>query len=114
MGQATGELNNQEFGAATRSQQEALNQMREAGQQMARALNNQDQNQQAESNMVDPLGRPVGANGQLMGGLLNLPDQTDLERAREILEELRRRSEDLNRPTEELDYIERLLDLFRR
>jgi hypothetical protein len=33
-------------------------------------------------------------------------------RARDILEELRRRAAEAGRPQEELDYIERLLDRF--
>jgi hypothetical protein len=112
MGQAQGELSNQDFASATRSQQEALDRMRDAGQQLARQLNGNQNQQAAEAQRVDPLGRPVGANGQLLGGALNIPDIGDLQRAREILDELRRRAAELGRSQEELDYIERLLKLF--
>jgi hypothetical protein len=37
------------------------------------------------------------------------PDGMDVERARRIIEELRKRFGDMGRPQEELDYIERLL-----
>ena len=110
MNRAEGDLAGNQFGDATRAQQEALNRLRQAGQQMARDLENQ---QEAENGQeVDPLGRPVGANGQLLGGMLNSIDQGDLQRAREILDELRRRAEETGRSTEELDYIARLLKLF--
>ena len=56
----------------------------------------------------DPLGRDSGDHGALFGGGLNGgPDVA--ERARRVLEELRRRLADPNRPGEERDYLERLL-----
>ena len=44
--------------------------------------------------------------------MVKVPDEVDVQRAREILEELRRRLGDQTRPTMELDYIERLLRRF--
>ena len=41
-----------------------------------------------------------------------VPDAIDMQRAREILEELRRRSGEATRPPVELDYLERLLKRF--
>ncbi|MGE3652033.1 MAG: DUF4175 family protein [Reyranellaceae bacterium] len=41
-----------------------------------------------------------------------MPDRLDRQRARDILEELRRRAGDAQRPKEELDYIDRLLRQF--
>ncbi len=38
-----------------------------------------------------------------------VPHEIDMQRAREILQELRRRLGDQQRPQQELDYIERLL-----
>jgi len=40
---------------------------------------------------------------------VKVPDQIDVQRAREVLEELRRRAGEAKRPQIELDYIERLL-----
>ena len=40
---------------------------------------------------------------------MKVPGEIDVQRARRIIEELRRRFGDVARPQEELDYIERLL-----
>jgi hypothetical protein len=48
----------------------------------------------------------------MAGGTVKLPDQSDLARAREILEELRRRAGEANRAQQELEYIDRLLKQF--
>jgi uncharacterized protein (TIGR02302 family) len=56
----------------------------------------------------DPLGREAGDRGGALEGALNGgPDVA--ERARRVLEELRRRLADPGRPEEERDYFERLL-----
>ena len=60
----------------------------------------------------DPLGRQSGAKGSNFGSGVKVPMESDLQRAREILQELRKRAADRNRPKEELDYIDRLLKLF--
>jgi len=41
-----------------------------------------------------------------------VPDEIDIQRAREILEELRRRLGETTRPPVELEYLERLLKRF--
>jgi uncharacterized protein (TIGR02302 family) len=56
----------------------------------------------------DPLGRETGDRGSAFGGGLNGGPGV-AERARRVLEELRRRLADPNRPGEERDYLERLL-----
>jgi hypothetical protein len=43
---------------------------------------------------------------------VKVPDESDIQRAREILEELRRRLGERGRPPPELDYIERLIERF--
>ena len=58
------------------------------------------------------LGRPLDQNGSMAGGNVNIPSQSDLARAREILDELRRRSGEASRAQQELEYIERLLKQF--
>jgi hypothetical protein len=60
----------------------------------------------------DPLGRRTG-NGlaEAIEGV-RVPDQMDVQRAREILIELRRRRGDRTRPFDELQYIDRLLRRF--
>jgi hypothetical protein len=66
----------------------------------------------------DPLGRPTGdsAEGTYTDGRLRMgqskEDSFGLERAKEILDELRRRAGETARPEEERDYIDRLLRRF--
>jgi uncharacterized protein (TIGR02302 family) len=58
----------------------------------------------------DPLGRPTRSR-EFSDGRVRVPgaNESAVERARRILEELRRKLGDPSRPTEELDYFERLL-----
>lgn len=60
----------------------------------------------------DPLGRELGNMGRLgsQGGVLG--DQDLAGRARDLLDEIQRRSSELDRPQDELDYLRRLLDQF--
>lgn len=62
----------------------------------------------------DPFGRPTTEEGNqgTATGDVKIPGEAELQRAREILDELRRRAGDLWRPEIELDYIERLLKRF--
>lgn len=60
----------------------------------------------------DPLGRPQRSQGPDQGTSVKVPDEIDMQRARQILEELRRRLGEAQRPPSELDYIERLLQRF--
>ncbi len=57
----------------------------------------------------DPLGRPRRTEGPDFNNRVRVPDEIDVQRARRILEELRRRFSDPSRPKLELDYLERLL-----
>jgi len=125
MRDATGALQRRQPGEAIGPQTEALDQLqqaaREFAQQMQRRLGrgNPDDNDvgatdseprdQAER---DPLGRPMSNNGTLDRGDVKIPDQNTLQKAREILDELRRRAGERFRPEIELDYIERLLKRF--
>jgi uncharacterized protein (TIGR02302 family) len=60
----------------------------------------------------DPLGRNTGENGLEAIEGVEIPDKMELRRAREILDELRRRRGESLRPPLELDYIDRLLRQF--
>jgi hypothetical protein len=87
-------------------QDEALAGLRSAAQSAAEALE-QELNQGEEGDGSDPLGRGVRE-----GQGPELPSESDRQRARDILEELRRRAAERGRPQEELDYIDRLLERF--
>jgi hypothetical protein len=58
---------------------------------------------------TDPLGRPLRGREYGDDYTVKVPGEIDVQRARRIIEELRRRFGDVLRPQEELDYIERLL-----
>jgi uncharacterized protein (TIGR02302 family) len=113
MAESQENLENNQLGAATQAQQEALNQMRESARQLAQNLasTNGQAGQAGEVN-EDPLGRRIGGNNPVGRLLDGLPEQSAIQRARDILDELRRRAAELGRSQDELDYIERLLDLF--
>ena len=96
---------------AARQQAQALEQLREGAEQMAQQMQ-QNGNQQAGENgenSRDPMGRPQRSQGPDQGRSVKVPDQIDIQRAREVLEELRKRAGDAQRPQLELDYIDRLL-----
>jgi hypothetical protein len=118
MGQSRDDLAGSQFGSAGQNEQRALDQLRDSAQQLAQNMMQQQAGQQGEGEQArgeqqfDPLGRPLDEQGSMAGGNVRIPDQSDLARAREILEELRRRAGEANRAQQELDYIDRLLNLF--
>jgi hypothetical protein len=63
-------------------------------------------------NDTDPLGRPRRNHDYNDDRSVKVPDDILAERARRVLEELRRRLGEPDRPKIELDYIERLLKDF--
>ncbi len=71
------------------------------GQQMGRPGGTQ--------NGLDPLGRPQQSRGTDEGNSVKVPGEIDIQRAREILDAIRKRLGDMERPDLELDYLERLL-----
>jgi uncharacterized protein (TIGR02302 family) len=65
-----------------------------------------------DSGNRDPFGRPLSSNGAYDQGDVAIPDDTVLQKSRQILDELRRRAGERSRPAIELDYIDRLLRQF--
>ena len=113
MGQAQNELGSGDFGAAGESQKNVLEALREASKSLAQELARRSgQGEPGREGNDDPLGRAEGARGVVDGGDVKIPDQSELARARSILEELRKRASEQGRPKEELDYIDRLLREF--
>ncbi|MDG5497663.1 TIGR02302 family protein [Niveispirillum sp. BGYR6] len=100
------------------SQNQALQQLQETLQAMQQQMANQQgqsggqRTQTGRQQGRDPLGRPLPGNGNMGGEDVKIPTQGDVQRAREILEELRRRAGEQNRPKQERDYIDRLLNRF--
>jgi uncharacterized protein (TIGR02302 family) len=108
MGNAQDALGQQSFDRAGGDQKNALQDLEQGAGQLAQQMMKQSgENQQGQ----DPFGRSDGANGRT-GGDTKLPNASELARARQILEELRRRAAQPGRPKQELDYIDRLLRMF--
>jgi hypothetical protein len=58
----------------------------------------------------DPLGRPRATQGPDFGDSVKVPDEIDVQRARRILDEIRKRLGDALSPQVERRYLERLLE----
>jgi hypothetical protein len=114
MRRAENALRSGDYESARAAQDEALNSMRrganELGAEMSRRAEGDSPTGPGRGER-DPLGRtsPTGGSGD---GDIAIPDQTDRARAREILDDIRRRAQDPNRPEAERDYLRRLLDRF--
>ena len=113
-------LRQDDFAEALDQQSEAMEALREGmrnlGEQMAQQ---QRQGQQGDSqgqfdnaNRNDPLGRQPGAQGRIGTNEDLLQGEDVYRRARELLDEIRRRSGEQTRPEAELEYLKRLLDRF--
>jgi uncharacterized protein (TIGR02302 family) len=111
--------------AATEPQGEAVQALREGLQdfaekvleQMAGAMAGAGQAQPGAGGAGrgrDPLGRqaPQGEGGSLDVNSVKTPTEADIQRARDIMQELRRRAGETARPPLEREYIDRLLRRF--
>jgi uncharacterized protein (TIGR02302 family) len=122
MGDAEGSLGQGNADSAVDSQGRALDAMRKGAQSLAQAMQQQrGQGQgrgpgrlgQARPDQdTDPLGRPLRGREYNDDYSVKVPGEIDVQRARRILEELRKRFGETERPQPELDYIERLLKDF--
>jgi len=117
MGRATGALGEGQPGDAVGNQGDALEALRQGAQALAQQLGNQPGqgmagNPNGQMPNEDPLGRPQRAMGPDLGSTVKVPDEIDIQRAREILDTIRRRLGDPGRSLLERDYLERLLDRF--
>lgn len=123
MRQSSQALSGGEPGEALGPQGQALDQLREgaraAAQQLAEQLGQTGQGQGNQPGQLgqfrdgqDPLGRQRDGTTGLDTGRVSIPEESDLQRAREILNELRRRSGERERPLTEQEYIDRLLRRF--
>ncbi|HLG81599.1 MAG TPA: TIGR02302 family protein [Bradyrhizobium sp.] len=121
MGDASGALGDGNADGAVDSQGRALDALRKGQQQLSEAMQNGEGEgqgdgqgeragrQQGNGMQTDPLGRPLHGRDYADELSKMVPGEIDVQRARRILEELRRRFGDSSRSQTELDYIERLL-----
>lgn len=112
MREAEDALKADDFGAASGAMERAIARLRDGAQSLAesraRAAQGNGENGR-RGPALDPLGRPVG---EAYGTGVDVPEKWDAARAREVLEELRRRLSDGKRTQEEIRYLERLLQRF--
>jgi hypothetical protein len=100
-----------DFAAAQRAQQEAMSALQDRSSELARINDENDPDAQAERDQRDILGRlNEGVSGQ--GDNVEIPDEMERERARDILDEIRRRAGNRALSKEDLDYLQRLLERF--
>jgi uncharacterized protein (TIGR02302 family) len=120
MGEAEGQLGDGNADSAVDSQGRALDALRKGAQGLAQSMQQQlgqgpgpGQNGRLglprAQRDTDPLGRPLRGRDYGDDVTVKVPGEIDVQRARRIIEELRRRFGDVLRPQDELDYIERLL-----
>ncbi len=120
-------LDGDNFRAAGAAMERAIRNLREGAEALARADAAQSGGQQAgqggrqgqgrpqqaqggsQGGRYDPLGRPIGRPN---AGDVDVPGLSEGDRARAVLEELRRRLSTGERTEEEIQYLERLLERF--
>ena len=115
MGNAGEALGEGEGEQAVEGQGNALNALRQGAQDMMQAMQ-QGQGQgegmaQGERNGRDPLGRPRSTSGPDFGDDVKVPDEIDVQRAREILDTIREKLGNSLSGEAERRYLERLLDI---
>jgi uncharacterized protein (TIGR02302 family) len=104
---------------AVQGQGRALEALRQGARDMMSQMMQAQQGQQGPNGQVgqgdqngrDPLGRPRRADGPDFGDTVKVPDEIDVQRAREILDAIREKLG--NNPPQEMErrYLERLLDI---
>ena len=121
MGDAEGQLGQGNADGAVDSQGRALEALRRGAQNLAQSMQQQGMMGPGPNGQpgrlgppraqqeTDPLGRPLRGRDYGDDTTVKVPGEIDVQRARRILEELRRRFGENFRPQLELEYIERLL-----
>ncbi|HEV7437332.1 MAG TPA: DUF4175 family protein, partial [Pseudorhizobium sp.] len=114
-GEALGEGQGEQ---AVEGQGNALNALRQGAQNMMQAMQQgqgqgegQGEVSQGNQNGRDPLGRPRATAGPDFGDQVKVPDEIDVQRAREILEAIRERLGNALSGEAERRYLERLLEI---
>ncbi|MBO6717389.1 MAG: TIGR02302 family protein [Rhizobiaceae bacterium] len=119
MGEAEGALGQAQGERAVGEQGRALEALRRGAQDMMQQMQQAMQGENGgsgeggrqQSSDRDPLGRPRATTGPDFGDTVRVPDEIDTQRAREILEAIRRRLGNALSPELERSYLERLLEL---
>jgi len=117
MGDAAEQLGEGAPGQAVGPQGQALQALRDGARSLADQMARQNGNgtgtrQGGPMPGQDPLGRQQQGRGTDLGSTVKVPDAIDAQRAREILDMIRKRLGDPSRPLIERDYLERLLQKY--
>ncbi len=122
MDDAEDALRDEDFAGALDSQSQAMEALREGMRELAEQMAEQQNQQSGQQGQAlgqndpngnrDPLGREAGQSGRIGTDEQLLQGEDVYRRARELLDEIRRRSGEQERPTQELDYLRRLLERF--
>lgn len=118
MGQAEGALGRGEGDNAVGQQGRAMEALRRGAQDMMKQMQQAMEGEQGKSGEGrqqgagrDPLGRPQGSTGGLDNSSSKVPSEIDVQRARQILDAIRKRLGNALSPELEKRYLERLLDM---
>lgn len=98
--------------SAAEQQGDALRMLKDGARELADAMEAAQRQGKGTSIIRDPFGRTTQGSTHRDDSTTKVPGQSEARRAREILDELRRRSGDPTRPQLELDYLRRLLKQF--
>lgn len=107
-------LERDDLGGAQAAQDQATQALRGAAGELAGELDERRRarrGQDGEPSQTDPLGRPAGGQRDDGGEAVDVPDEGERQRARDILDDVRRRLDEATDP-EEREYLQRLLDRF--
>ncbi len=107
MGSAGQSLQQGQNDAAQQAEGRALDRLQEGAREIGKAM--EQGGGGGGEGSTDPLGRNLSGNGADGNGV-KIPSQSDLGKAREILNDLRKRAGEADRPPAERDYLRRLLD----
>jgi uncharacterized protein (TIGR02302 family) len=119
MGEAGRALGDARGDQAVGEQGRALEALRKGAQDMMQQMQQAMQGEQGGSEEGgrqqnadrDPLGRPRATTGPDFGDTVKVPDEIDVQRARQILDAIRKRLGNALSPEVERDYLERLLQM---
>lgn len=119
MGDAEGALGQGEGERAVGEQGRALEALRKGAQDMMQQMQQAMQGEEGGSEQGgrqqnsdrDPLGRPRATTGPDFGDSVKVPDEIDVQRARRILDAIRKRLGNALSPELERNYLERLLEM---
>ncbi|MEX0305806.1 MAG: TIGR02302 family protein [Ruegeria sp.] len=120
MDDAEDALRSDDLAEAIDRQSEAMEALREGMRSLGEAMAQNQQNQPGQgteagdmqANNRDPLGRAPGTAGSISTDDNLLQGEDVYRRARELLDEIRRRTGEQDRPQIELEYLKRLLERF--